>query len=236
MTPERDAYLRLGKTLTERHSDQLAIQLSVFQSALINFGVEHGDAIRNNAEFRHKFTQMCALIGVDPLELLIMTDSRAKKTDGFFVGLGVRMVEICQETRNINGGLISFKELHSRLQESVSVPLAVSEADAQKALDSLVSLGKGYETLSINNKQWIKFLGPTGSQSISNDQKKVYELCEFMGGHVTYRLLRDNFGWDKVRTNTVVDEMIMNGFLWVDAQGPGGATQFWEPSWISKTE
>ncbi|GEQ68899.1 hypothetical protein JCM33374_g2568 [Metschnikowia sp. JCM 33374] len=235
MNPERDAYHRLGKTLNERHSDQLSVQLSVFQSALINFAVDHGDEIRGNTEFRHKFTQMCSSIGVDPLELLILADTKTKKTDSFFVGIGVRMVEICKETRNINGGLISFKELHSRLQESVSVPLSVSEADAQKSLESLVSLGKGYEIITINNKQWIKFLGPTGSESISNDQKKVYELCEFMGGFVTYRLLRDNFGWDKVRSRTVIDEMIMNGFLWVDSQGPGGVHQYWEPSWISKT-
>lgn len=233
MTPERDAYHQLGKALNEKHADQLAAQLSVFQSALINFAVEHGDAIRENAGFRHKFTEMCTLIGVDPLELLILAESNSKKTEGFFVGIGVRMVEICQETRNINGGLISFKELHSRLQESVSVPLSVSEVDAQRALESMVSLGKGYEITMINNKQWIKFLGPTGSESISNDQKKVYELCEFMGGFVTCRLLRDNLGWDKVRCRNIIDEMIMNGFLWVDSQGPEGISQYWEPSWIS---
>ena len=37
-----------------------------------------------------------------------------------------------------------------------------------------------------------------------------------MGGYVTYRLLRDNYGWDKVRYKTVIDEMIMNGFYgWI---------------------
>ena len=37
-----------------------------------------------------------------------------------------------------------------------------------------------------------------------------------MGGYVTYRLLRDNYGWDKVRCKTVIDEMIMNGFYgWI---------------------
>ncbi|KAM9927959.1 hypothetical protein OXX80_010153 [Metschnikowia pulcherrima] len=235
MKSERDAYNRLGKALSEWHSNQLSAQLSVFQSALTNIAIERGDAIRDNPVFRHEFNKICSQMGVDPLELLILRDSRLKKSDKFFVGLGVRMVEICQETRNINGGLMPVTELQSRLQESVSVPLTVSEEDIRKALDSLISLGKGYETILINNKQWIKFSGPTGPETISNYQKKVYELCEFMGGHVTYRLLRDNLGWDNVRSRTVVEEMIMNGFLWVDSQGPSGASQFWEPSWISKT-
>lgn len=231
--PDRDAYLRLGQALTQRHSDQLSAQLSVFQSALINFASDHGDTIKNNPEFKSKFTQMCHLIGVDPLELLLFLDSKSKKSDNYYVGLGVRVVEICQETRDINGGLISLKELHSRLQDTVSVPLNVTQEDVLKSLVRLGTLGKGYEVLEINNKKWIKFSATSGG-GISNDQKKVYELCEFMSGYVTHRLLRDNYGWDTVRLKTVVDEMIMNGFLWIDNQGPSGEWQFWEPSWISK--
>ena len=53
-----------------------------------------------------------------------------------------------------------------------------------------------------------------------------------MGGYVTYRLLRDNYGWDKVRYKTVIDEMIMNGFYGLDSQD-NGEWQYWEPSWIS---
>ena len=65
----------------------------------------------------------------------------------------------------------------------------------------------------INGKKWLKF---SSTENLSNDQLKIYELCEFMGGYVTYRLLRDNYGWDKVRYKTVIDEMIMNGFYgWI---------------------
>lgn len=229
---DRDAYLKLGKALTEQHSDQLSTQLAVFQSALVNFASDHGETIKKNPEFCDKFTQMCLLIGVDPLELLLFIDSKSKKSDNFHMGLAVRVVEICQETRDINGGLISFKELHSRLKETVTVPINMVEDDVSKALALLGNLGKGYEVLDINSGKWVKFLGTSSNGTISNDQKRVYELCGFMGGFVTYRLLRDNYGWDVVRSKAVIDEMIMNGFLWVDA-GPT-EWQFWEPSWISK--
>lgn len=230
---DRDAFQKLGLALSERHAGQLSAQLAVFQSALVNFAQDHGDAIKNNPEFKHKFVQMCERIGIDSMELLVFVESKARKSDGYLVGLGVRIVEICQETRNLNGGLISVKELHSRLLESDSVPLDVPEADVKKALASLATLGSGYGVLTINNKQWVKFVGLSGLEAISNDHKRVYELCEFTGGFVTHRLLRDNYGWDVVRSKSVLDELIMNGFLWIDTQGCG-EPQYWEPSWISK--
>lgn len=231
---DRGAYVQLGQTLNQRHSDELSAQLSVYQSALINFASEHGDTIKNNTEFRSNFTQMCYLIGVDPLDLLLFLSSKLKKSENFTLGLTVRIVEICQETRDLNGGLISLKELRSRFQDSLSVPMDISEEDIIKGMTVLGALGKGFEVLVINKKKWIKFSGSSDNKGISNDHKRVYELSEFMGGYVTERLLRDNYGWDKVRLKSVLDDMILNGFLWIDNQGPTGEWQFWEPSWISK--
>lgn len=233
-SPDRDVYLRIGKSLLERHASQLSAQLAVFHSALVNFAAEHADSIKKNHDFREKFTKMCLLIGVDPLELLLFADSTTKKSDDFYMGLAVRAVEICQETRDINGGLISVKELHSRLQEAVTVPLQVSEDDVARSLGFLSNLGKDYETLRISDGLWVKFSGPVVSSAISNDQRKVYELCAFTGGYATHGLLRDNYGWEKVRAKTVIDDMIRSGLLWVDAQGADGQWQYWEPSWISQ--
>ena len=233
---DRHAYSQLGQNLIQRHSDQLSTQLSVFQSALINFGSDHGDEIRRNPEFRNKFTQMCQLIGVDPLELLIYSNSKNSKSrnEDFYIGLSVRIVEVCQETRDVNGGLISMKELLSRLQDNDNLEILIKESEIQQALSILFALGNGYEILNINGKKWLKFSSATsGNTNISNDQKKIYEVCGFMGGFVTYRLLIDNYGWDKIRCKTVIDQMIMDGFLWIDSQGIDGELQYWEPSWIS---
>lgn len=238
---DRDAYTQLGKYLSERHSDQLSTQLSVFQSALINFASEHGEEITRNPEFRAKFTQMCQLVGVDPLELLIYSNASNKwtnveKNDNFYVGLSVRIVEVCQQTRDVNGGLISMKELVSRVPENVNLKTSITENDILKALGLLDTLGNGYEIIRVNDHSWLKYASASSSGNngnISNDQRKVHDLCGFMGGYVTYRLLRDNYGWDKLRCKSVIDDMIMNGFLWVDAQGPKGSFQYWEPSWIS---
>lgn len=230
----RDAYSNLGRLISERQSSELSTQLSVFQSALVNFANEHGDEIKQNEEFRKKFTQMCLLADIDVLELLIITSKKNSKAsaENINIGLAVKIVELCQETRDLNGGLISLKELLQLLKSKDNVNIDVKEADIHKALSVLNTLGKGYEIMNINNKLWLKFSSATNS-SISNDQKRIYEMCEFMGGYVTYNLLKDNYGWDRVRCKSVIEEMIMNGFLWVDSQGPGGESLFWEPSWIS---
>ncbi|KAK6456818.1 sucrose non-fermenting [Scheffersomyces xylosifermentans] len=236
-----DAYSKLGQSLNERHTDQLSTQLSVFQSALVNFAREHGEEIKQNSEFRNKFTQICQSVGIDPLDLLLYSGSVSKtsksqssktQSDNYFISLAVRIVEVCQETRDINGGLIPLKELVSIIRENSYINIEVTESDVEKSLSTLNTLGKGYDILTIHDKKWLKFTSALGG-SISNDQKKVYELCGFMGGYVTYRLLRDNYAWDKLRCKTVIDEMIMNGFLWVDSQGEGAEWQYWEPSWIS---
>lgn len=228
---DRGAYLQLGQALTQRHSDELAAQLAVYQSALVNFASEHGETIKNNPDFRSSFTQMCYLIGVDPLELLLFL-SQQKKNDNFYLGLAVRIVEMCQETRDLNGGLISLKELRCRFQDSLSVPVEISEDDIIRGMALLGDLGQGFAVLDISHKKWIKLSG-SSEKGISSDHRKVYEAAEFMGGYVTKRILRDNYGWDSVRLKNVLDDMILNGYLWIDAQG-GREWQYWEPSWISK--
>ncbi|KAG7663558.1 dot2 [[Candida] subhashii] len=179
---DRDAYTQLGRSLNERHIDQLSTQLSVFQSAVINFANEHGDEIKSNGEFRNKFAQISQSIGIDPLELLLYTSKN--KRENFYVGLVVRIIEICQSTRDLNGGLISLKELISIVKDTHTVHIDINQNDIEQSLSMLNTLGNGYEILTINDKKWLKYTSAIGD-NLSIDQKKVYELCGFMGGYVT---------------------------------------------------
>ena len=228
---DRDAYQQLGQRLNQQHSEQLSTQLQVFRSALINFVNDYSNEIKSNGEFRSKFNQISQLIGMDPLDLLIYANSKTKSNGSNFVtGLSVKIVEICQETRDLNGGLLSLRELQSILTDNSSdLKIDISTKHIEQAITILNSMGKNYELIKINNESWLKF---SSIENLSNDQLKIYELCGFMGGYVTMGLIRDNYGWDKYRIKSVIDEMIMNGILWVDEQGED-EWQYWEPSWIS---
>lgn len=241
----REAYLELGRLINERQSSQLSTQLSVLQSALVNFSVEHRETIRANPEFRTKFTRICHQVGIDPVALLVHSlaagiPKGGEKPQEYYTVLLLRVVEVCQETRAMNGGLISVKELKSQLNTTSGtavLELNVTDIDVEKCIAVLKELGHGYEIMQSNNSSWVRYSSITGGSAkdggISIDQRKIYEMCLFTGGYVTHRLLYDNYGWDMTRCATVVDEMIMEGLLWVDTQGYKGEWQYWEPSWIS---
>ncbi|KAI5970288.1 dot2 [Candida margitis] len=237
---DRDAYQQLGQRLNQQHSEQLSTQLQVFRSALINFVNDYSTEIKSNGEFRSKFNQISQSIGMDPLDLLIYSNSNSNATsrsntskrdsNNFVTGLSVKIVEICQETRDLNGGLISIRELQSILTDNSSdLKIDISTKHIEQAITILNSMGQNYQLIVINNESWLKF---SSIENLSNDQLKIYELCGFMGGFVTMGLIRDNYGWDKIRCKSVIDEMIMNGILWVDEQGED-EWHYWEPSWIS---
>ncbi|KAG7192220.1 uncharacterized protein KQ657_001938 [Scheffersomyces spartinae] len=241
----REAYLELGRLINERQSSQLSTQLSVLQSAIVNFSVDHRETIRVNSEFRTKFTRLCQQVGIDPVALLIHSlgagiSDGVDKPQEYYTILLLRIVEVCQETRAMNGGLISLKELRSQLNTTSGtsvLELKVTDNDVTKCIEVLKELGNGYEIMQSNNSSWLRFSSITGGSSkdggISVDQRNIYEMCLFTGGFVTYRLLHDNYGWDVTRCATIIEEMIMEGLLWLDTQGLKGEWQYWEPSWIS---
>lgn len=220
-TYNKDAYLRLGQALLQRHQEQLDTQLLVLRQALASFASDHADEIASNPEFLAKFTQMCLLAEVDPLEMLLVA-----RTKLFHLALAVKLMEVCQKTTHINGGLIAVDALIKQFAGE-EVPLNVTETDITKAVGVLSSLGPGYLLVPINNQTWLKYLSAT--DLLLADQRKIFELCQFMGGYVTHRLLRDNYGWDPVRCTSVVDEMILRGLLWIDYGPPGlKETLFWK--------
>lgn len=221
---DKQRYAQLGQLLHQQHAQQLSTQLAVYRSALVNFARDHPQDIINHDESRAKFTQMCMLIGIDPLELLMQ--SKTSK-EAFRTSLAVRVVEICNETRPVNGGVLPLKELVDILQQNPEFEAVATEKDVVECLDLLNGLGKGYETLTINGKSWLKSVSM--SDSITSDHRTIYEACEFLGGYVSLRILEDNCGWDRVRARSAIDDMIMHGFLWVD-HCPGRDTMYWVPT------
>lgn len=117
-----------GSNLRTTHASSLSTQLSVFRSLLQQFAQTHAKDIRSNPTFRAEFGRMCAAIGVDPLA----SSSGAGQREGggslwsqllggsvndFYFELAVRVVEVCGQTREENGGLIPVKECRQRIMK-----------------------------------------------------------------------------------------------------------------------
>lgn len=144
------SYATHGANLRSNHLTSLQTQLSVFQSLLHTFALEHGSTIKSDPAFRAEFARMCNAIGVDPLAASNVR-GKAKKglglvsgpTEGgsfwtqilggdvndFYFEVAVRVVELCRETRAENGGLISVQECRTRVGRGKAIGggLEVSE-------------------------------------------------------------------------------------------------------------
>lgn len=135
-TQASQSYASHGANLRSTHVNSLQTQLSVFQSLLHTFALEHGETIKSNPTFRAEFARMCNAIGVDPLAASNVKGKSKKGlgfvsnlTEGgsfwtqilggdvndFYFEVAVRVVELCRETRAENGGLISVEECRARV-------------------------------------------------------------------------------------------------------------------------
>lgn len=144
------SYATHGANLRSNHLTSLQTQLSVFQSLLHTFALEHGSTIKSDPAFRAEFARMCNAIGVDPLAASNVKGKTKKglglvsgPTEGgsfwtqilggdvndFYFEVAVRVVELCRETRAENGGLISVEECRTRVGRGKAIGggLEVSE-------------------------------------------------------------------------------------------------------------
>ena len=133
------SYATHGASLRSRHLASVQTQLSVFQSQLHAFALQHGDAIRSNPTFRAEFTRMCNAIGVDPLAASNAKFNAGEKGGGagwwaqlrrreedegvsdLHLRLAMRVVEICRASRNENGGLIGVEECKEKVRRGQGI-------------------------------------------------------------------------------------------------------------------
>lgn len=227
-------YSALSSTLLEEQTNELANQLEVFRSSLAYFAVEHAAEIRTNPTFRTEFARMCATIGVDPLASSNANSKKGgsfwasilgKDVNDFYFELAVKVIEISRVTRDENGGLIAVNAVKSRLARS-SPPLDVTVDDLERAVKSLNVLGKGFELVDIAGTKYIRSV----PSEMSSDQSAVLGACEVLG-YVSISMLRDNLNWEPARSQTILNDMVASGTLWIDSQNQV-ETAYWAPSWI----
>ncbi|PYH79537.1 RNA polymerase II transcription factor complex subunit [Aspergillus uvarum CBS 121591] len=237
-------YATHGANLRSAHLASLQTQLSVFQSLLHTFAVEHGSKIKSNPTFRAEFARMCNAIGVDPLAGSNVKGgrnaSRGKGSSGehasfwtqimggdmndFYFEVAVRVVELCRETRSENGGLIGVEECRRRVGKgrAIGSGLEVTDDDVLRAVQSLEPLGSGLAIIRVGSKQYIQSV----PKELNTDQSTVLEVIQVLG-YVSVSMLRINLKWEKARAQTVVDDLLADGLVWLDAQGE--ENEYWSP-------
>ena len=139
-----------GSALRSSHANSLQTQLSVFQSLLHSFALEHGSQIKSDPTFRAEFARMCKAIGVDPLAASnvkgkgggresLWAKLLGSDVNDFYFEVAVRIVELCRETRAENGGLLGVKECQQIVGKGKTIGggLELSEYVGENVDDSI---------------------------------------------------------------------------------------------------
>lgn len=235
-----DQYARHGAALRTTNAESLANQLSVFQAALHNFSITHAKDIRSNPTFRAEFARMCNAIGVDPLAgsnvkgggdgaaggKSVWAKMLGSSVNDFYFELAVRVVEICRATRAENGGMIAVSEMRKRLEKGrglVGGGMEVTDDDIMRALESLDPLGGMFKTITLGSNRLIRSV----PKELNSDQSTVLEVIQVLG-YVTVSMLQANLNWERARSIAVIDDLVADSLVWVDAQAE--ETEYWSPA------
>lgn len=227
------SYASHGSQLKSSNAASLQTQLSVFQSLLHTFALEHASTIKSSPTFRAQFAQMCNAIGVDPLAGSNVKGKKAESlwakvlgndVNDFYFGVAVRIVELCRSTRGENGGLLGVRECCQNVGKGKAIGggLQVSEDDILQAVKSLEPLGSGFHIISIGSKQFIRSI----PKELNTDQSTVLEVLQLLGS-VTVSLLQLNLRWEKARATTVIEDLLADSLVWVDTQCT--ENEYWSP-------
>lgn len=89
-------------------------------------------------------------------------------------------------------------------------------------MKSLEPLGSGFSIVRVGSKQYIRSI----PKELNTDQATVLEVIQLLG-FVSVSMLRLNLNWEAARAKTVIDDLLADGLVWVDAQGE--EREYWSP-------
>ena len=151
---DTEKFKEKGNELAETQLKQLSSQLEQFRTNLETFASEHKQEIRRDPEFRRRFQEMCASIGVDPLASGKGFWSNMLDIGDFYYELGVQIVEVCMANQHKTGGLMELGEIRHKLIRSRGRARShqdISLDDMLRATKKLKVLGTGFSVISLKS-------------------------------------------------------------------------------------
>lgn len=94
--------------------------------------------------------------------------------------------------------------------------------DVLRAVKCLEPLGSGFAIVKVGSKQFIRSV----PKELNTDQATVLEVIQVLG-YVTVSMLQANLNWEQARAQTVIDDLVADGLVWLDAQCE--ENEYWSP-------
>ncbi|CAK0893253.1 unnamed protein product [Prorocentrum cordatum] len=179
----------------------------VLRAKLTEFAQKHRSRINSDPQFRQAFCEMCAAAGVDPLA-------------------SSKVLTVCIQTREMNGGLLDLRECLSLVQALRPADQTISEEDVETAISSLSALGRGVGVRRCGDRR-IVYSVP---DELNTDPSQALEIAARAGGKVCSEDLTRQLGWRPERAEAALAHFVREGLCWVDTQDPAVDMWYWFPS------
>ena len=235
----RQRYKELAQQITEDELKNMKSQMATFKKHLESFAVKYKDDIRKDPEFRAKFQQMCAHIGVDPLASNKNKWSELLGLGDFYYELGIQVIEVCMFLRSQpryggGGGLVDLNAVHQRVTERRSKLVdKPTKEDIEVAIKKLSCLGGGWAIVSIGGHRYVRCV----PSELSTDGNVVLDYASKRGGYFCQSQALKDMGWSEVQLNQAVQGLVSAGMLLVDDEGGYSTTNsgivryYWFPAY-----
>ena len=105
--------------------------------------------------------------------------------------------------------------------------------DIIRGINALEPLGPGITLITLpNGTKHIRSI----PAELNPDQATVLDIAGITGGVVSVGLLRVNLGWEDGRCRNVLEELLVEGMVWVDdpPQEGEGEREYWIPRGVSE--
>lgn len=223
---QEEKYKQKANELSNQQMEQLSQHLEAFHANLEEFAAKHKQEIRRDPQFRHQFQKMCASIGVDPLASGKGFWSEMLGVGSFYYELGIQAIEVCIATRPVNGGIISIKELRSRLLKTRGkYGQDISIDDIKTSIKKLKLLGTGFSVYGSGDNLIVQSV----PSELNMDHTEILEFAQKHKGRVSPSQVMKALSWERERSVTVLEHLVREGMAWIDTQASPKETWYWFP-------
>ncbi|KAK1939804.1 putative Vacuolar-sorting protein SNF8 [Babesia divergens] len=180
-----------------------------FRKKLRSFVGKYKKLIHDDPAFRLEFLEMCDLMGVDPLLQSSGQWARMLGLSSFYAELTVRVLDVCLQTRAMNGGCCEM----TQMLEAFPKHLRITEADVMRCINTCAPFGENsIKTMRINDKTIIL----TSPLVMGNEHRQLFETAAALKRGITVEDVTELCGWPTQKVMGVLNYFIQQQVVWVD--------------------
>lgn len=217
---------------TEKEKEY-ADKLELYKKRAVQLGIDNQDFLRANKHSAQQYIQQLLKLGVNTSVITSLNIFTNEDEDMTYL---VHFFKIISENNDLNGGLITLKELqyhfsnfNMMISKQKLIDLMDTHFDKWKTGISLLYLEN-----DSNNKRFKIPVVRCYPMEISKDFEYLLNYIKSKDvGFITKSEVIEVLNWSKVRTQTALSDMVDRGILWIDVCDENtDGVQYWDYSSI----